>query len=61
VSGSHGLASKARAILVLPKVYANGSLDTLSVKSEVSAFVLTNAGLMLAATVDASKISRIQF
>ena len=58
---SKGWTAGADASVALVKVGANGTIDTNSVDNAVNAFALTNAGLMAAATINGSKISKIEF
>lgn len=58
---SKGWTAGADASVALVKVGANGTIDTQSVDNAVNAFALTNGGLMAAATLNGSKISRIEF
>lgn len=56
---SKGWTAGADASVAVVREGANATLDTLSAKSDVVAFALTNAGLMAAATVDGTKISKL--
>ncbi|MBB4846004.1 lipid-binding SYLF domain-containing protein [Paucibacter oligotrophus] len=58
---SKGWTAGADASVALVKVGANGTIDTNSLDNAVNAFALTNAGLMAAATLNGSKISKIEF
>lgn len=58
---SSGWTAGADASVALIKLGANGTVDTQSVNNAVNAFALTNGGLMYAATIDGSKISKIEF
>ena len=56
---SQGWTVGADASVAVVRDGANATLDTLSAKNEVVAFALTNSGLMAAATIDGTKITRI--
>lgn len=56
---SHGWTAGADASVAVVRDGANATLDTLSAKSDVIAFALTNSGLMAAATVDGTKITPV--
>ncbi len=56
---SHGWTAGADASVAVVNNGANATLDTLSAKSEVVAFALTNSGLMAAATIDGTKITPV--
>ncbi|MFI4928146.1 MAG: YSC84-related protein [Burkholderiales bacterium] len=56
---SHGWTAGADASVAVVNSGANATLDTLSAKSEVVAFALTNSGLMAAAKVDGTKITPV--
>lgn len=58
---SSGWSAGADASVAVMKVGANGTVDVASATAAVNAFALTNAGLMGAATIDGSKISKIEF
>jgi lipid-binding SYLF domain-containing protein len=58
---SNGWTAGADASVALLKLGANGTIDTTSVNAAVNAFALTNAGLMYAATIEGSKVTRIDF
>ena len=57
---SSGWTVGADASVALAKVGANGKLDTVTAQQPVIAFVQTNAGLMFDASLDGSKISKLQ-
>ena len=57
----NGWTAGADASVALVKMGANGTLDSASAQSAVNAFALTNGGLMAAATVDGTKVSKLQF
>jgi lipid-binding SYLF domain-containing protein len=59
--GGSGWTAGVDASVALVKVGANGTLDSASAGAAVNAFALTNAGLMAAATVDGTKVSKLQF
>lgn len=56
-----GWTAGADASVALLKVGANGTLDTSGANAAVMAFALTNEGLMAAATVDGTKVSKLEF
>ena len=56
---SSGWTAGADASVSMIKVGANGTVDTASASNAVSAFVLTNAGLYAGASVDGTKISKL--
>ncbi len=58
---SNGWTAGADASVALLKLGANGTIDTTSANAAVNAFALTNAGLMYAATIDGSKVSKLDF
>jgi lipid-binding SYLF domain-containing protein len=60
LSGS-GWTAGADASVALVKVGANGALDSSGTTAGVIAFALTNRGLMAAATVDGTKVSKLEF
>ena len=53
------LAKRADASVALLKVGANGEIDVNVARSPTIAFVMTNAGLMADASLEATRISRI--
>jgi lipid-binding SYLF domain-containing protein len=57
----NGWTAGVDASVAIVKVGANGTLDSASATAAVNAFALTNAGLMAAATVDGTKVSKLQF
>jgi lipid-binding SYLF domain-containing protein len=59
-SGS-GWTAGADASVALLKVGANGTLETPGPAAAVLAFALTNDGLMAAATLDGTKVSKLEF
>lgn len=58
---SKGWTAGADASVVVMKTGAQGTVDTTSVSADVSAFPLTNAGLMAGVSVDGSKVSKLEF
>jgi lipid-binding SYLF domain-containing protein len=60
LSGS-GWTAGVDASVAMLKVGANGTLDTSSASAAVVAFALANEGLMAAATVDGTKVSKLDF
>ena len=60
VSGS-GWTVGADASVALLKLGANGTVDSSGTTSGVIAFALTNEGLMAGATVDGTKVSKLEF
>jgi lipid-binding SYLF domain-containing protein len=56
---SHGWTAGVDASVAVVRDGANATLDTLSGKTEVVAFALTNSGLMAAATIDGTKITPV--
>jgi lipid-binding SYLF domain-containing protein len=57
-SESWSIGVDAQAALI--KVGANGEIDLNTVKGPVTAFVLTNAGLMAGVTLEGTKITKLQ-
>jgi len=57
----NGWTAGADASVALLKVGANGTVETSGTTAAVMAFALTNDGLMAAATVDGTKVSRLAF
>lgn len=58
-SGS-GWTAGADASVALVKLGANGTVDSSGTTSGVLAFPLTNEGLMAAATIDGTKVSKLE-
>jgi lipid-binding SYLF domain-containing protein len=56
---SSGWTAGADASVSAIKVGANGAIDTASASGTVNAFVLTNAGLFAGASVDGTKITKL--
>jgi lipid-binding SYLF domain-containing protein len=56
-----GWTAGADASVALFKLGANGTLDSSAAGAAVIAFALTNEGLMAAATVDGTKVSKLEF
>ncbi len=56
-----GWTAGADASVALVKIGANGTIDTSSAGAAVNAFALANGGLMFAATIDGTKVSKIEF
>jgi lipid-binding SYLF domain-containing protein len=56
---SKGWSAGGDASVAVVRDGANATLDTLSAKNEVVAFALTNSGLMAAATLGGTKITRV--
>jgi lipid-binding SYLF domain-containing protein len=56
---SNGWTAGVDASVALLKVGANGEVDTSSIKNDVAAFALTNAGLMYNLTIEGTKIARM--
>ena len=57
----NGWTAGVDASVALLKVGANGALDSAGTTAGVIAFALTNEGLMAAATVDGTKVSKLEF
>jgi len=55
-----GWTAGADASVALVKVGANGTIDTSSAGAAVNAFALANGGLMVAATIDGTKVSKME-
>jgi lipid-binding SYLF domain-containing protein len=55
----NGWTAGVDASLAVVKVGANGTVDTDSIHSDVAAFALTNAGLMASASIEGTKVSRL--
>jgi len=58
---SNGWTAGADASVAVVRMGANGTVDTTSVDQAVGAFALTNAGLMAAATINGSKVTKLEF
>jgi Uncharacterized conserved protein len=56
---SNGWTAGVDASVALVKVGANGEVDTASIRNDVVAFALTNAGLMYNLTIEGTKIARL--
>lgn len=56
---SSGWKVGADATVALVKMGVNGQLDTSTAVNPIEAFVLTNAGLMAGASLEGSKVSRL--
>ena len=56
---SHGWSGGVDASVAVLTVGANGALDANASQAPTSAFILTNAGLMAGATLQGTKITRI--
>ncbi|MCG5075549.1 YSC84-related protein [Paraburkholderia tagetis] len=56
---SSGWKAGADATVALVKMGVNGQVDTTTAVNPVEAFVLTNAGLMAGASLEGSKVSRL--
>jgi lipid-binding SYLF domain-containing protein len=59
--GGSGWTAGADASVAMLKVGANGTLNSASANAAVIAFALANEGLMVAATVDGTKVSKLEF
>jgi lipid-binding SYLF domain-containing protein len=57
----NGWTAGADASVAVLKQGANGTIDTSSATAAVNAFALSNAGLMAAATIDGTKVSKLEF
>ena len=57
--GSAGWTAGADATVAVAKVGANGDLDTTTITQPVIGFVVTNSGLMAGATIQGTKVSRL--
>ena len=57
----NGWTAGADASVTVLKSGANGTIDTSSLGAAVNAFALSNAGLMAAATIDGTKVTRLDF
>jgi lipid-binding SYLF domain-containing protein len=57
----NGWTAGADASVALLKVGANGAIEGSGAPGGVVAFALTNEGLMAAATVDGTRVSRLEF
>lgn len=56
---SNGWTAGVDGSVALLKIGANGEVDTSSIKNDVAAFALTNAGLMYNLTIEGTKITRM--
>lgn len=56
---SNGWTAGVDASVALAKIGANGEVDTASIRNDVVAFALTNAGLMYNLTIEGTKIARM--
>lgn len=56
---SNGWTAGVDGSVALAKLGANGEVDTNSIRGDVAAFALTNAGLMYNLTIEGTKIARI--
>jgi lipid-binding SYLF domain-containing protein len=56
---SNGWTAGVDASVALAKLGANGEVDTSSIKNDVAAFAMTNAGLMYNLTIEGTKITRM--
>lgn len=56
---SNGWTAGVDASVALAKIGANGEVDTASIRNDVTAFALTNAGLMYNLTIEGTKIARL--
>jgi len=56
-----GWTAGADASVTVIKTGANATVDLKSITSDVSAFALSNAGLMASATIDGTKVSKLEF
>jgi len=56
---SNGWSAGADASVALARMGANGKIDTTTASKPVQAFVLTNAGLMADASLEGTKVSRL--
>ena len=56
-----GWTAGADASVAVLKQGANGTINTSSVGAAVNAFSLSNAGLMAAAMIDGTKVSKLEF
>jgi len=56
---SDGWSAGADASVALVRMGANGAIDTTTASKPVQAFVLTNAGLMADASLQGTKVSRL--
>jgi lipid-binding SYLF domain-containing protein len=54
-----GWSAGGDASVAVLKVGANGDLDTSTATGQVDAFVLTNSGLMAGATLEGTKVTRL--
>ncbi|WP_250481030.1 MULTISPECIES: YSC84-related protein [unclassified Caballeronia] len=56
---SNGWSAGADASVALARMGANGKIDTTTASKPVQAFVLTNVGLMADASLEGTKVSRL--
>lgn len=56
---SNGWTAGVDASVALAKMGANGEVDTASIRNDVVAFAMTNAGLMYNLTIEGTKIARM--
>jgi lipid-binding SYLF domain-containing protein len=56
---SNGWTAGVDGSVALLKIGANGEVDTTTIKNDVAAFALTNAGLMYNLTIEGTKITRM--
>jgi lipid-binding SYLF domain-containing protein len=56
---SNGWTAGVDGSVALARMGANGEVDTASIKNDVTAFALTNAGLMYNLTIEGTKIAKI--
>jgi lipid-binding SYLF domain-containing protein len=56
-----GWTAGADASVAVMRTGANATVDLKSVTSEVAAFALSNAGLMASATIDGTKVKKLDF
>ncbi|MBB3262410.1 lipid-binding SYLF domain-containing protein, partial [Paraburkholderia bannensis] len=54
-----GWSAGGDASVAILKIGANGNVDTSTAGGQVDAFVLTNAGLMAGASLEGTKITRL--
>lgn len=56
---SNGWTAGVDGSVALLKIGANGEVDTTTIKNDVAAFALTNAGLMYNLTIEGTKVTRM--
>jgi lipid-binding SYLF domain-containing protein len=56
---SNGWTAGVDASVALARMGANGEVDTASIRNDVVAFAMTNAGLMYNLTIEGTKIARM--